>query len=95
MVHLPLALCALDQGAARAAEVGQWEVYETSFETQKTYAKPFADVEVNVVFRSGDRQWVVPAFWAGGGGLRPWPACTGGSPDLLHPITRPANKTGG
>jgi hypothetical protein len=95
MVHLPLALCALALGAARAAEVGQWEVYETSFETQKTYAKPFADVEVNVVFRSGDRQWVVPAFWAGGGGLRPWPACTGGSPDLLHPITRPATKTGG
>jgi hypothetical protein len=66
-VHLALALCALAQVSAHAADVGQWEVFETSYDSEKTYAKPFADVEVNVVFRSGDKQWIVPAFWAGGG----------------------------
>jgi len=65
-MHVVVALCALLQVSARAAEVGQWEVFETSYESEKTYAKPFADVEVNVVFRSGERQWIVPAFWAGG-----------------------------
>ncbi len=66
-VHLILALCALPQVLACAAEVSQWEVFEASYESTKTYAKPFTDVEVNVVFRSGDKQWIVPAFWAGAG----------------------------
>ena len=35
-------------------------------QTQKSYARPFVDVEVNVVFSQGERQWTVPAFWAGG-----------------------------
>jgi poly(3-hydroxybutyrate) depolymerase len=46
----------------------QWDVFETSFETTRHYANPFADVEVTVVFQQGDKQWMVPAFWAGGGG---------------------------
>jgi len=62
-----LALCALDQASARAANVGQWDVFETSYKSAKTYEKPFTDVEVSVVFRNGNRQWVVPAFWDGGG----------------------------
>jgi len=66
MVHLALALCALAQGSARAAEVGQWEVFEASYESKKTYANPFNDVEVEVVFRSAEKQWTVPAFWVGG-----------------------------
>lgn len=49
-----------------AAEIGQWELFETSYETQKTYAKPLVDVEVSVVFSARDKQWTVPAFWAGG-----------------------------
>ena len=65
--HLVLAVCALAQVSARAADVQQWEVFETSYESKKTCANPFIDIEVNVFFRSGDRQWVVPAFWAGGG----------------------------
>jgi len=64
--HVVLAVCALAQVSARAADVQQWEVFETSCESKKTYANPFIDVEVNVFFRSGDKQWVVPAFWAGG-----------------------------
>ena len=68
VVHLVLlALCVPAQVSARAAEVGQWEVFETSYETKKAYEKPFAEVEVNVVFRSGDKQWIVPSFWTGGG----------------------------
>jgi hypothetical protein len=50
-----------------AAEIRQWEAFETSFETGKTYTNPFTDVDMHVVFRSGDKQWTVPAFWAGGG----------------------------
>ncbi len=66
MLHAILALVALTPIAAHDAVVGQWEAFETSYETTKHYAKPFTDVEVNVVFSSGGKQWMVPAFWAGG-----------------------------
>ena len=49
-----------------AAEAVAREVFETSFTTTKTYANPFADVEVDVVFTNGERRWRVPAFHAGG-----------------------------
>lgn len=41
------------------------EVFESSFETTHAYRNPFTEVEVNVVFQHRDRQWFVPAFWAG------------------------------
>jgi len=63
---LGVALSASAHPSAQAAEVGQWEAFETSFETTRVYANPFADVEVNVVFACGDKQWTMPAFWAGG-----------------------------
>jgi len=44
----------------------QWAVFETSFTSVRNYANPFTDVQVDVVFRQGDRQWRMPAFWAGG-----------------------------
>ena len=66
ILGLALTFFALTQVSAVAAEVGQWEAFETSFETAKHYANAFADVEVNVVFRQGEKQWIVPAFWAGG-----------------------------
>jgi hypothetical protein len=53
--------------SAAAGEVGRWEVFETSFETTKQYANPFVEIEVDVVFKQGEKQWIVPAFWAGGG----------------------------
>lgn len=43
----------------------QWAVFETSFTSDKKYNNPFTEVQVDVVFRHGDRQWLVPAFWAG------------------------------
>ena len=61
-----IVLCALAQAPVRAADVGQWEVFETSYESEIRYANPFTDVEVNVVFQCGDQEWVVPAFWVGG-----------------------------
>ena len=59
---LMMPFCAM---AAGGAGIGQWEVFETSFETAKQYTNAFVEIEVNVVFSQGDRKWVVPAFWAG------------------------------
>ena len=33
---------------------------------KKAYSNAFTEVEVNVVFSQGEKQWKVPAFWAGG-----------------------------
>jgi hypothetical protein len=52
--------------ATSAMGVQQWAVFETSFTSAQKYANPFTDVQVDVVFRNGDQQWLVPAFWAGG-----------------------------
>ncbi|MCX6878534.1 MAG: DUF4038 domain-containing protein [Verrucomicrobia bacterium] len=51
---------------AHGAEVAQWNVFETSYESAKRYTNAFTEVEVNVIFSQGDKQWVVPACWAGG-----------------------------
>ena len=48
------------------ADVAQWEVFETSYESAKAYPNAFTEVEVDVVFTQGEKQWKVPAFWAGG-----------------------------
>jgi len=65
-ISLMLALFLLTQSAIYGADIGQWEVFETSYTTTKQYANPFTDLEDNVVFQHGDQQWIVPAFWAGG-----------------------------
>ena len=49
----------------RGADVAQWNVFETSFESKEAYANAFTDVEINVVFSKDNEQWEVPAFWAG------------------------------
>jgi hypothetical protein len=51
---------------AMGAESRQWDVFETSFNSTEDYANPFVDAEVDVVFKQGENQWKVPAFWAGG-----------------------------
>ncbi|NQW47371.1 MAG: DUF4038 domain-containing protein [Planctomycetes bacterium] len=56
-------LCCLP--AVHAADASQWEVFETSYESAKAYSNAFTEVEVDVVFQQGDKQWKVPAFWAG------------------------------
>ena len=52
--------------AAPAMGAEQWAVFETSFTSARIYDNPFLDVQVDVVFRRGAQQWLVPAFWAGG-----------------------------
>lgn len=52
--------------AASAGGAEQWAVWETSFTSAKKYENPFMDVEVDVVFKQGEQQWKVPAFWVGG-----------------------------
>jgi hypothetical protein len=51
------------QGNASVAE--QWAVFETSFTSARTYENPSREVDVTVVFRHEDKEWRVPAFWAG------------------------------
>jgi hypothetical protein len=67
ILHVFLAMGTLTQLAVHGAEVVQWEVFETSFETAKRYTNAFTEVEVNVVFQEGQKQWTMPAYWAGGG----------------------------
>jgi len=52
--------------AASAMGAEQWAVFETSFTSARKYDNPFQNVQVDVLFRSGDQQWLVPAFWTGG-----------------------------
>ena len=49
----------------QGADSAQWDVFETSYESAKVYPNAFTEVEVDVVFKQGDKQWKVPAFWAG------------------------------
>lgn len=51
---------------AAAATAEQSAVFETSFTSDRKYGNPFMEVQVDVIFQSGDQQWLVPAFWAGG-----------------------------
>ena len=51
--------------AVHAVDAAQWEVFETSYESAKAYSNAFTEVEVGVVFTQGEKQWKVPAFWAG------------------------------
>lgn len=43
----------------------QWNVFETSFYSSVKYNNAFTDVEADVIFKQGEKQWKVPAFWAG------------------------------
>ena len=64
---MAVVMCALIGFQAHGAEhAQQWSVFETSYESEKAYSNAFMDVEVNVVFSQGGKQWLVPAFWAGG-----------------------------
>ena len=51
--------------ASGALGAKQWAVFEASFSSCVKYNNAFAEVEVDVVFKQGERQWKIPAFWAG------------------------------
>ena len=65
MIGVLTVLVMLASGEVRGAEAQQWSVFETSFESDRTYSNAFMDVEVNVVFSKRDKQWTMPAFWRG------------------------------
>src|SRR3984893_11333831 len=44
----------------------QSRAFEWTFESQKTYADPFNDVDVDVIFTKDGESWRVPTFWRGG-----------------------------
>ena len=44
----------------------QNRVFEWTFESRKTYADPFNDVDVDVIFTKDGESWRVPTFWRGG-----------------------------
>ena len=66
IITLVMTLFSLVQITVQGAEIAQWTIFEASFETTKQYTNPFTDIEVNVVFQNVEREWIVPAFWAGG-----------------------------
>src|SRR5437667_33093 len=54
----------------RAAGAGpptaiQERMVEWTVESQRAYADPFNDVDVDVIFTKGGKSWRVPTFWRG------------------------------
>src|SRR5438105_13208001 len=43
----------------------QNRVFEWTFQSRKTYADPFNDVDIDVVFSKDGKSWRVPTFWRG------------------------------
>src|SRR5688572_24781999 len=45
----------------------QSRMFEVTFHSQKTYADPFNEVDLDVVFENDEgKTWRVPTFWHGG-----------------------------
>jgi Protein of unknown function (DUF4038)/Domain of unknown function (DUF5060) len=59
-----VSLIAIVIGSA-GAETLQQGVFERTFTSHKSYADPFNDVDVDVVFSRGQENWRVPTFWRG------------------------------
>ncbi len=66
---LAVFLMVLAQIAAASAQPpsSQNRMFEWTFESKKTYADPFNDLDVDVIFTKGSESWRVPTFWRGGG----------------------------
>ncbi len=52
-------------GQSGLFKIEQWNVFETSFTSSIKYVNAFTDVEADVIFSQGDKNWKVPAFWVG------------------------------
>jgi hypothetical protein len=52
--------------ALARADVSHERIFEATFESKKSYADPFNDVDVDVLFTKEGRSWRVPTFWRGG-----------------------------
>ncbi|MGB8115171.1 MAG: DUF5060 domain-containing protein, partial [Candidatus Sulfotelmatobacter sp.] len=60
-----LAVAAQLTSASQSTQAQTW-MFERTFSSQKGYADPFNDVDVDVVFTRGGESWRVPTFWRGG-----------------------------
>jgi hypothetical protein len=58
-IFAQIALASGDPPATRS------RVFEWTFESQKVYADPFNDVDVDVVFTRDGQSWRIPTFWRG------------------------------
>src|SRR5687768_16510534 len=56
----------VSQAANQTAPSQTERMFEWTCDTQNSYADPFNDVEVDVVFSRAGQVWRVPAFWRGG-----------------------------
>ena len=61
-----MVLMVVVQLAAVAQSPSSQRMFEWTFESRKSYADPFNDVDVDVVFSKGGESWRVPTFWRGG-----------------------------
>src|ERR1700751_3717011 len=52
-------------GQARRSQT-QAGVFEQTFTSQKSYADPFNELDVDVIFAKSGETWRVPTFWRGG-----------------------------
>ena len=59
-----VSLLAILSGLA-AAQTNNHGIFEKTFTSHKTYADPFNEVDVDVIFSKGSENWRVPAFWRG------------------------------
>jgi len=46
--------------------VGQWDLFEKSFDSSESYENPFMEVQLEVIFEKDGAEWKQPAFWNGG-----------------------------
>ncbi len=66
MIKIKNMMIAIFMVCSIAMATEEQEVFETTFTSSKDYKNPFMEVEVDVIFKQGVKQWKVPAFWAGG-----------------------------
>src|SRR5262245_49051879 len=55
----------VDHAAAAPLSTHQERTVEWTVTSQKTYADPFNDVDVDVILTHGNQSWRVPTFWRG------------------------------
>jgi hypothetical protein len=53
--------------SAALPDVSCERMFEATFESKKSYADSFNDVDVDVVFEGDGQSWRIPAFWRGDG----------------------------
>lgn len=66
LAFLAMTALASAETTRSSTQLGVPGVFERTFVSQKLYADPFNDVDVDVIFSKGGDCWRVPTFWRGG-----------------------------